>query len=46
MLYRVVLTFETVNEKLECGNFIKATVQYFFCVIQIDYYATQGGSNS
>ena len=27
MLYRVVLTFE--NEKLECGNFIKATVQYF-----------------
>ena len=29
MRYRVVLTFEIVNEKLECGNFIKATVQYF-----------------
>ena len=29
MLYGVVLTFETVNEKLVCGNFIKATLQYF-----------------
>ena len=43
MLYKVVLTFESVDEILKCDHSNEATEQYFsavrFC------YAVQGGSN-
>ena len=35
MLYKVVLTFESVNEILKCDHSIKATKQYFPLVLFI-----------
>ena len=32
MLYRVVLTFESVNEELECKNFIKSNCAVLSCM--------------
>ena len=32
MLYRVVLTFESVNEELECKNFIESYCSAFLYV--------------
>ena len=33
MLYKVVLTFESVDEILKCGHLVKATEQYFPVVL-------------
>ena len=33
MLYKVVLTFESVNEMLKCDHFDKSTEQYFPLVL-------------
>ena len=42
MLYKVVLTFESVDEILQCDQ-MKATEQYF--PIALFFYAVQVGSN-
>ena len=47
MLYKVVRTFESVDEILKCDHSIKAIGQYFPpMVLFIMYYPVQGGSNS
>jgi len=38
MLYKVVLTFESVDETLKCGHLNKATEQYFPVVLFIMLY--------
>ena len=40
MLYKMVLTFESVDEILKCVLQVKSTEQYFGV-----YYAAQGGTN-
>jgi len=40
MLYKMVLTFESVDEILKCVLQVKSTKQYFAV-----YYAVQGGTN-
>ena len=43
MLYRVVLTFESVDESLKCDHSMKTTEQYYTVVLVIMLY--KGGSN-
>ena len=43
MLYKVVLTFESVDESLKCDHSMKATEQYYTVVLVIMLY--KGGSN-
>ena len=38
MLYKVVLTFESVDEILQCDHLMKATEQYFPVVLFIMLY--------
>ena len=38
MLYKVILTFESVDEILKCGHQMKATEQYFPVVLFIIQY--------
>ena len=45
MLYKVVLTFESVDEILKCDIQMKATEQYFPVSCGAVYYAVQGCSN-
>ena len=42
MLYKVVLTFESVNEILKCGY---SNESYYVISRGAVYYAVQGGSN-
>ena len=43
MLYKVVLTFESVDEILKCGHSNESYRAVLFCGAV--YYALQGGSN-
>ena len=44
MLYKVALTFESVDEILKCGHLNK-TIEQYFPVCGTVYYTVQGGSN-
>ena len=43
MLYKVILTFQSVNEILKCGHLNESTRAVLSC--DAVYYAVQGGSN-
>ena len=42
LVYKVVLTFESVDQILNCDHSFKTNEIYFLCTV---YYAIQGGSN-
>ena len=44
MLYRVVLTFEFVNEELECKNFAKTYCTVLSCMWSADYSVLNKGA--